>query len=245
MAKAKNSVATRRRRKKILKLAKGYFGSKHALYRTANEQVMRSLSYAYRDRKQRKRNFRKLWITRINAASQLNGLKYSRFIYGLSLANVGVNRKVLSDIAIHEPEVFTNYVILAKDAIANPEKYQSNANIAVSKPAKEVKAPAKVEKAPAKAEKTVDPAKEAKALVKEAQALVKEAKELVKESTETIVKNDVALNAASIKEAKVGLSKLLVADLRPVAVEIGLDQASTLRKAELVEGLAKAGYKAA
>ena len=87
---------------------------------------MRSLSYSYRDRKQRKRNFRKLWITRINAASTLNGLKYSKFIHGLTLANVLVNRKVLADLAVNEPDQFKKYVDLAKDALENPSKYAAN-----------------------------------------------------------------------------------------------------------------------
>lgn len=118
MPRVKAGVTAKKRHKKILKLAKGYFGSKRTLYRTAHEQVMRSLAYAYRDRKQRKRQFRKLWITRINAGAKANGMKYSTLIHGLSLANVQVNRKMLSDIAIFQPEDFTAYCKLAKDALA-------------------------------------------------------------------------------------------------------------------------------
>jgi len=118
MPRVKGGITSRKRHKKILKLAKGYFGSKRTLYRTAHEQVMRSLAYAYRDRKQRKREFRKLWITRINAAAKLNNMKYSTLIHGLSLANVQVNRKMLSDIAIFQPEDFTAYCELAKQALA-------------------------------------------------------------------------------------------------------------------------------
>jgi len=117
MPRVKNSKTTRARRKKILKMAKGYFGSKGALYRTANEQVMRSLRYSYRDRKQRKRNFRKLWITRINAAAQINGMKYSTFINGLSIAGIKVNRKMLADLAVNEPEGFKDLVTVAKKAL--------------------------------------------------------------------------------------------------------------------------------
>ncbi len=117
MPRVKNGSVARNRRKKILKLAKGYFGSRRTLYRTAHEQVMKSLSYAYRDRKQRKREFRKLWITRINAAAKLNGMKYSTLIHGLSLATVAVNRKMLADIAVFQPQDFTAYCKLAKDAI--------------------------------------------------------------------------------------------------------------------------------
>lgn len=117
MPRVKNSVATRRRRKKILKLSKGYFGSKRTLYRTANEQVMRSLNYAYIGRKQRKRDFRKLWIQRINAAAKLNGFKYSKLIHGLSLAGVEINRKMLADIAMNDQETFTELVNVARKAI--------------------------------------------------------------------------------------------------------------------------------
>ena len=96
MARVKGGTVARNRRKKVLKLAKGYFGSKHLLYRTANEQVMRSLRYAYRDRKQLKREMRKLWIARINAAARMNGLSYSKLMHGLNLANITINRKMLS-----------------------------------------------------------------------------------------------------------------------------------------------------
>jgi len=117
MPRVKNSVVTRKRRKKILKLAKGYFGSKRTLYRTANEQVMRALNYAYIGRKQRKRDFRKLWIQRINAAAKLNGFKYSKLIHGLSLAGVEINRKMLADIAMNDAETFTGLVNIARNAI--------------------------------------------------------------------------------------------------------------------------------
>ncbi len=107
MARVKGGNVSRNRRKRTLKLAKGYFGSKHILYRTANEQVMRSLRYAYRDRKQLKREMRKLWIARINAAARMNDLSYSKLMHGLKLANITVNRKMLSEIAIHDPKGFT------------------------------------------------------------------------------------------------------------------------------------------
>ncbi len=118
MARVKGGYVTRRRRNRILKLAKGYFGSKHTLYKTANQQVMKSLSYAYRDRKNRKRDFRKLWIARINAAARLNGLSYSKLMHGLKLANVDINRKMLSEIAINNAEAFTAVCELAKKELA-------------------------------------------------------------------------------------------------------------------------------
>src|SRR5690554_3226457 len=99
---AKDGNIARKRRKKILKLAKGYYGAKHILYRTANEQVMRSYNYAYRDRRRVKRDFRKLWITRINAAANQYDLSYSKLIHGLKLAGININRKMLSEIAIHD-----------------------------------------------------------------------------------------------------------------------------------------------
>ncbi len=117
MARVKGGTIHRARRKKVMDQAKGYFGSKHRLYRTAKEQVMHSLSYAYRDRRQKKRDFRKLWITRINAACRDNDISYSRFINGLNKAGVTVNRKMLSEIAIDNPASFTELVGIAKDAL--------------------------------------------------------------------------------------------------------------------------------
>ena len=114
MARVKNSVTTRARRKKVLDKAEGYFGSKHRLYKTAHEQVMHSERYAYRDRKQTKRNFRKLWIMRINAECRVNNISYSRFIDGLNKAGVEVNRKMLSELAIQDKKAFADLVKVAK-----------------------------------------------------------------------------------------------------------------------------------
>ena len=118
MARVKNGAVTKARHKKVLKQAKGYFGSKHRLYKTAKEQLMHSGQYAFRDRKQKKRDFRKLWITRINAACRQNDISYSRFIEGLNKAGVEVNRKMLSEIAINDPKAFTDLVKIAKDGKA-------------------------------------------------------------------------------------------------------------------------------
>ncbi|MDP5276233.1 50S ribosomal protein L20 [Chengkuizengella axinellae] len=117
MARVKGGFVARRRRKKILKLAKGYFGSKHRIFKTANEQVMKSLLYAYRDRRQRKRDFRKLWIVRINAAARINGLSYSKLMHGLKLAGVDINRKMLADLAVNDSEGFSNLANVAKEKI--------------------------------------------------------------------------------------------------------------------------------
>ena len=114
----KGGNVAKNRRKKILKMAKGYFGSKHILYKTAHEQVMHSLRYAYRDRRNIKRDFRKLWITRINAAANNHGISYSKLIHGLKVANIDINRKMLSEIAIHDDATFKSLVETAKKAIA-------------------------------------------------------------------------------------------------------------------------------
>ena len=114
MPRVKGGTVTRKRRKKVLKLAKGYYGSKHTLFKVANQQVMRSLMYAYRDRRLKKRDFRKLWIARINAAARMNGLSYSRFMHGLKLAGIEVNRKMLSEIAIHDEKAFAELAEVVK-----------------------------------------------------------------------------------------------------------------------------------
>ena len=138
----KGGTIHRARRKKALKQAKGYFGSKHRLYKTAKEQVMHSGAYAYRDRRNRKRDFRKLWITRINAACRLNEISYSKFIDGLNKANVEVNRKMLSEIAIDDPKAFAELVKVAKAALEG-KKYTPKAVKSENKEVKEDKKEAK------------------------------------------------------------------------------------------------------
>ena len=110
MARVKGAMHTRKRRKKILKLAKGYRGAKSKLFKTANQAVMKSLTYAYRDRKQKKRNFRQLWIARINAAARANGISYSKFLNGLKNNGIEINRKMLAEIAVSDPAAFTALV---------------------------------------------------------------------------------------------------------------------------------------
>lgn len=114
MSRARSSVTTKRRHKKVLKMAKGYRGAKSRCYRPANEQVMHSMAYSYRDRKARKGDFRKLWISRINAAARRDGMSYSRFISGLKQAGVEVDRKILADIAINDPGAFSELVRVAR-----------------------------------------------------------------------------------------------------------------------------------
>ncbi len=122
MARVKGGSVSKTRRRKVLKQAKGYFGSKHRLYKTAQEQVLHSGAYAYRDRRQKKREFRKLWITRINAACRENDISYSKFINGLNIAGVTINRKMLAEVAIDNKEAFSDLVAISKDALKSGKK---------------------------------------------------------------------------------------------------------------------------
>ena len=206
MPRVKGGYTTRRRRKAVLKLAKGYYGSKHALYRTAHEQVMRSLAYAFRDRKQRKREFRKLWIQRINAACQLNGTKYSLFIAGLANAGIEINRKMLAEMAVNDAEGFA---ALVKTAMAAPKKAKVAENVVVLKKAtKEEKAAAAANAKPA-AKKTA--AKKAEAPKAEAP------------------------KAAAKVEATEDLSKKTVAELKAIAAEKGVKIPSGAKKADILD----------
>ena len=119
MPRAKSSVVSRKRHKKVLKLTRGYRGAKSKLFRVANQQLLKSLTYAYRDRKARKREFRKLWITRINAATRMNGMSYSKFMHGLKNAGIEVNRKILADLAVNDKKAFNDLVELAKKNLNN------------------------------------------------------------------------------------------------------------------------------
>ena len=164
MARVKGGNVSKNRRRKVLKEAKGYFGSKHRLYKTAQEQLFHSGAYAYRDRKQNKRNFRKLWITRINAACRENDISYSKFINGLTKAGISINRKMLSEMAIDDAKSFAALVETAKKAlngeVVAPKKEEAKAN-AKKEEVKEVK---KEEKSEDLSSKTLA---ELKALAKE------------------------------------------------------------------------------
>ena len=145
MTRVKGGTIHRARRAKVLDEAKGYFGSKHRLYKTAKEQVMHSGKYAYRDRRQKKRDFRKLWITRINAACRMNNISYSKFMNGLKKADIVINRKMLSEIAIDSPEAFTNLVAIANDALNGKKIVEKEVKVAAPKKETAKKAPAKKE----------------------------------------------------------------------------------------------------
>ena len=164
MTRVKGGTVARARRKKVLKEAKGYFGSKHRLYKTAHEQVMHSGVYAFRDRKQNKRNFRKLWITRINAACRENEISYSKFINGLAKAGIEINRKMLSEMAIDDPKSFTALVETAKKALNGEVKV---AKKEVKTETKEVKAEKKETKKEASEDLSSKTLAELKALAKE------------------------------------------------------------------------------
>lgn len=145
MTRVKGGTVSKTRRRKVLKQAKGYFGSKHRLYKTAQEQLFHSGAYAYRDRKQNKRNFRKLWITRINAACRMNDISYSKFINGLNKAGIEINRKMLSELAIDDPASFASLVETAKKAANGPKVVKNEVKEETKKEVKtEVKAEAKV-----------------------------------------------------------------------------------------------------
>ena len=207
MTRVKNGVTTKARHKKVLKAARGYFGSKHRLYKTAKEQLMHSGQYAFRDRKQKKRDFRKLWITRINAACRENEISYSRFIEGLTKAGVDINRKMLSEIAINDPKAFSELVKTAKEGLEGKIKRE---------------------------DKTVknEIVKGTKKEVKEEKTEKKEVKKEVKEEKKEPVKK-----TAPKKEEKKDLSTLSVAELKEMATKKGVEGASKMKKAELLEAL--------
>ena len=215
MPRVKVGTLARRRRKRVLKLAKGYHGSKHLLYKTANEQVMHSLAYSYRDRKKRKSNFRKLWISRINAAARVHDMSYSRMINGLKKAGVEVNRKMLADIAVHDPEGFTVLVETAQKGLKGEIKAETPKQETVKKTTpKKAQKTEKTEEKPKKAEKTEEKPKKAK-------------------------KTEEKPKKAESKLSKKDLEDKTVAELKELCKAKDLSGYSSLKKAELVDLLLK------
>ena len=213
MARVRNGAVTKARHKKVLKEAKGYFGSKHRLYKTAKEQLMHSGQYAFRDRKQKKRDFRKLWITRINAACRQNEISYSRFIEGLTKAGVEVNRKMLSEIAISDPKAFSELVKIARDGKAGKIK-----------PASEV----------AGNEVTIGAKK---STTKEKKTEVKKDSKEKKEEVKTEVKKEVKKAKEKVEE-KIDYAKMTVAELKEVAAKKKIS-VTGMKKAEIIAALEK------
>ena len=214
MARVKNGAVTKARHKKVLKAAKGYFGSKHRLYKRAKEQLMTSRKYAYRDRKQKKRDFRKLWIARINAACRMNEISYSKFINGLTRSGVEVNRKMLSELAINDPKAFTKLVEIAKKGLELKEVKEIKVDST-----EEVTVNGKATKSEAK--------KETKKEVKEDK---KETKKEVKEDKKETKKEE--------KEEKVNYSAMKVAELKEIAASKNID-VTGMKKADIVAALEK------
>ncbi len=194
MTRVKNSVTTKARHKKVLQRAKGYFGSKHRLYKSAKEQLMHSGQYAFRDRRQKKRDFRKLWITRINAACRENEISYSRFIEGLSKAGVEVNRKMLSELAISDPKAFAELVKTAKKGLEG--------KLVAAKKENKVE----VEVVKAKAAKKEEPKKEEKEEKKEEKKVAAKKAPAKKETkateTKKVVKKETVKKETTKKTAK-------------------------------------------
>ena len=211
MARVKSAKVTKARHKKVLKAAKGYFGSKHRLYKTAKEQLMHSGQYAFRDRKQKKRDFRKLWITRINAACRQNDISYSRFIEGLTKAGVEINRKMLSEIAINDPKAFAELVKVAKDG-------KEGKVVASKKDEKQVEVTVK---SSTKKETVKEEVKEEK-------------KETKKETKKDEKKEEKKVN----KTKDVDYSKMTVAELKEVAAKKKIS-VTGMKKAEIIEALSK------
>ena len=216
MPRVKGEYTTRRRRKAVLKLAKGYYGSKHTLYKTAHEQVMRSLQYAFRDRKQRKRQFRKLWIQRINAAAQLNGLKYNQFINGLANADVVINRKMLADMAVNDPAGFAALAEVAKNAKPKAKVVENVVVLTTASKAEKAAAP----KAAPKAKKAEKPA-------------------AVKEEKKAAAPKAVKAEKAAAPKAAEDLNSKTVAELKEMAKAAGITGISAMKKADLIAALSK------
>jgi large subunit ribosomal protein L20 len=220
MPRVKGGTVARRRRKKILKLAKGYFGAKHLLFRTAKEQVMNSYMYAYRDRRQRKRDFRKLWIARINAAARMHDMSYSTFMYGLKCSEVEVNRKMLSEIAIHDAAAFEQLVKIAQEGIKKGNKPDVTGNKPASADTITVTANG------AKPKKTTK-----KASTKTTETTTK--KEKTPTSTEAKTEKQAPSSKTTADQAD--YSTMKVAELKEIAKEKNIKVPTGSKKSDIIE----------
>ena len=229
MARVKGGPVAKNRRRKVLKQAKGYFGSKHRLFKTAQEQVFHSGAYAYRDRKQNKRNFRKLWIIRINAACRENGMSYSKFINGLEKAGIEINRKMLSEIAIDNPKYFAELVKISSAAL--------DGKVVKAAPVKE-----EVKEVPVKEETPIvepTPEVEETPIVVETPVEELPAPEVVEEAPADVVEEvkEEPVKEEPVKEEKTDLSKLTVAELKKMAKEKKIAGYTAMKKADLLKAL--------
>jgi len=221
MPRVKGGTVARRRRKKILKLAKGYFGAKHLLFRTAKEQVMNSYMYAYRDRRQRKRDFRKLWISRINAAARMHDMSYSTFMYGLKCSGVEVNRKMLSEIAIHDAAAFEELVKIAQEGTKKGNK-------PVITGAKPASADTITVTAGAGKTSTAATTNTKKTETKKADTKIKETT-AKKAPAKTAAKNDTTTDGTP------NYSKMTVAELKAIAKEKNIKLPAGSKKSDIIE----------
>jgi len=224
MPRVKGGTVARRRRKKILKLAKGYFGAKHLLFRTAKEQVMNSYMYAYRDRRQRKRDFRKLWIARINAAARMHDMSYSTFMYGLKCSEVEVNRKMLSEIAIADATAFEQLVKIAQEGIKKGNKPDITGNKPAS--ADTITVTANGAKPKKTTKKTDAKPKTTETTTKKADATA---------PTEAKAKTEKQAPTSKATGAQADYSTMKVAELKEIAKEKNIKVPAGSKKSDIIE----------
>lgn len=229
---ANSGSATRTRRKKILKLAKGYRGQRHINFKVAQQQVWKSYLYAYRDRKNKKRDFRKLWIARINAAARINGLSYSKFMHGLVLANAGLNRKMLADIAVSDPEMFAQLAETAKNALNGDFKARNAATLETKVVVE------RIEKGEAKAiVLTPDPSKKGQKQKQEKVAKPAKAKPATKAQADkdADLKSTAKLSTAEVKAVEKPTDKSTVGQIKQYLDDQNIKYAASDKKADLLK----------
>jgi len=237
MPRVKGGTVARRRRKKILKLAKGYFGAKHLLFRTAKEQVMKSYMYAYRDRRQKKRDFRKLWIARINAGARMHDMSYSTFMYGLKCSGVEINRKMLSEIAIHDAEAFAQLVKIAQAGTKKGNKPVITGAKPVSSDSITITV-GKEQTTKTTSKETTKPAKKADNTTKKATTKTEKSETKIKDTATKTEKKSPAKKEATTKkstdEAQPNYSKMTVAELKAIAKDKNIKLPAGSKKDDII-----------